>query len=215
MELYTAEKKKRKNQIRLWCVFCAHVCRFLSFFCWMQSRTESDANEPSSLRCAFAPRNIPGVTLLPKVGKVGWQTGSRKAHQVCHKLGFLNRHVKVQKSHFRFCTTLWKDFRLFLFIRFHIFFAHPAQRSQRFLSNATIHTHTERRTSWRRHFGPADSQIRPSLRHFSESSWRSAVLGPSRDAHSDDSMTSLTHPMTHSAATNNVHNRVPRHEKIN
>lgn len=215
MELYTAEKKKRKNRIRLWCVFCAHVCRFLSVFLLDAVQNRKWCQWTFILAMRICTTKYPGRDYFTTESSESWLTDRlAKGPSSVPQARFLEPSCKGSEITFSFfaqlCEKIFDCFSSFVFTYFSLT---PLSALNDFYP--TQHTHTERRTSWRRHFGPADSQIRPTLRHFSESSRRSAVLGPSRDSHSDDSMTSLTHPMTHSATTFNVHSPGSRHEKIN
>lgn len=174
-----------------WCLesivicLCAHVCRFISSLLdAVQISTESDANELSlfpmngEMRiCTTHPGTtsiVYGISIKPadyQQLSTANNTWTSRAIRLSRGANFT--YMKRKKSHFIFAHKLYERRTLFSplsLISTHSLGSLSAPFSQRiffFIQRNRSHTYTkERRSSWRRHFGPADFQICPTLWHF-------------------------------------------------
>lgn len=135
MELYTKERKNRLGNRRCLesnCVSCAHVCRF---FCGMQSRTESDANELSIL-FSNAHREPSGSILVERKSWKFLCESAERSPSCYMTFKTMNLH---ERSFCTICKTIFSAVSLFICSFYSLV------RSQQILSNANrSHTHTMR-----------------------------------------------------------------------
>lgn len=178
---FTAEPNVKKEKESVKMSFAAHVCRFR----WMQFRYK-----PKVMPMNFAMRNC--ITSPSRVYGVV---------ESCEISPAPSEHVHVAKSFAASSPWRRKIFHVKQITFLHNFslsWTHNPTLSRLstiffYPTQPFTHTHSAER---RRHFGPADFQIRPTLWRFHGGWLKSRVIELRRDMRANDSCSSLTHPVS-------------------